>query len=144
MVSFYLFYIDIVTRIVHILKQFNNLPYMISAAKTVVTRTQPSSRVRFIEGSEDDRSLLAHLGKFDLVYSTISLHHWKYPVKAIRSMFQALREGGMMILHDLKRVSWLYMLHFRYQIDYYRKILERVPTNFDIISQFTLIKATML
>jgi ubiquinone/menaquinone biosynthesis C-methylase UbiE len=88
-------------------------PDMISAAKTVVTRTQPSSRVRFIEGSVDDMSLLARLDKFDLVYSTFSLHHWKYPVKAIRSMFRALREGGLMILHDLKRVPWLYLLPFR-------------------------------
>jgi ubiquinone/menaquinone biosynthesis C-methylase UbiE len=85
-------------------------PHMIAVAKKVVGRTQPSSRVRFIEGSVDNLSFLAHLGKFDLVYSTFSLHHWEYPVKAIKSMYHSLRKGGLMMLHDLKRVSWLYPL----------------------------------
>ena len=48
-------------------------PDMISIAKSVVRRTQPSSRVRFVEGSMIDKSIMAHLGKFDLVYSTFSL-----------------------------------------------------------------------
>ncbi len=85
-------------------------PHMIAMAKKVVSRTQPSSRVRFIEGSVDNLCFMAHLGKFDLVYSTFSLHHWEYPVKAIKSMYHALRRGGLMMLHDLKRVSWLYSL----------------------------------
>lgn len=83
---------------------------MISRAKTVVNQTQPACRVRFIEGSADDRSLLARLGKFDLVYSTFSLHHWEEPVRAIKSMYRTLKEGGLMLLYDLKRVSWLYLL----------------------------------
>ena len=85
-------------------------PDMISIAKTVVNRTQPSSRVRFIEGNVDDRSLMARLGKFDLIFSTFSLHHWEHPVQAMKAMYRALKEGGLMMLHDLKRVPWLYLL----------------------------------
>ena len=88
-------------------------PEMITIAKTVVGRTQPPSRVRFIEGSVDDRSLMAGLGKFDLVYSTFSLHHWEHPVEAIRSMYRALRKDGLMMLFDLKRVGWLYLVPAR-------------------------------
>lgn len=88
-------------------------PDMISIAKTVVGRTQSSSRVRFIEGSVDDRSLMAQLGKFDLVYSTFSLHHWEKPVQAIKSMYRSLRKGGLVMLHDLKRVPWLYLFPAR-------------------------------
>ena len=88
-------------------------PDMIAMAKKVVGRTQPSCRVRFIEGSVDDCSLMVHLGKFDLVYSTFSLHHWEHPVQAIKAMYRTLRKGGLMILHDLKRVSWLYLLPTR-------------------------------
>jgi SAM-dependent methyltransferase len=88
-------------------------PDMIEVAKTTVNRTQTSSRVRFLEGSIDDRSFMVHLGKFDLVYSTFSLHHWGNPINAIKHMYRALREGGLMILHDLKRVFWLYALPSR-------------------------------
>jgi ubiquinone/menaquinone biosynthesis C-methylase UbiE len=88
-------------------------PAMISIAKKVVGRSQPSSRVRFIEGSVDDRSLMARLGKFDLVYSTFSMHHWEQPVLAIKSMYRALRKGGLVMLHDLKRVPWLYLFPAR-------------------------------
>jgi SAM-dependent methyltransferase len=88
-------------------------PDMITIAKTVVGRTQPPSRVRFIEGSVDDGSLMARLGKFDLVYSTFSLHHWEHPVQAITSMYRALRKDGLMMLFDLKRVAWLYLVPAR-------------------------------
>jgi ubiquinone/menaquinone biosynthesis C-methylase UbiE len=83
---------------------------MIKIAGEVVGRTQHPSRVRFIPGSVDDRALMARLGKFDLVYSTFSLHHWEHPVRAIRSMYRALARDGLMVLHDFKRVPWLYVL----------------------------------
>jgi ubiquinone/menaquinone biosynthesis C-methylase UbiE len=86
---------------------------MIAIAKTVVERTQHPCRVRFIEGSVDDRSLMSRLGKFDLVYSTFSLHHWQHPVQAIESIYRALGKNGLMMLFDLKRVSWLYLLPVR-------------------------------
>lgn len=86
---------------------------MISTAKQVLGRTQPACRVRFIEGSVDDKSLMIHLGKFDLVYSTFSLHHWEKPVQAMKTMYRALKQGGLMMLHDLKRVPWLYLLPVR-------------------------------
>lgn len=88
-------------------------PDMISTAKEVVGRSQPSNRVRFINGSADDMSLMTHLGKFDLVYSTFSLHHWEKPVQAMKAMHRALKDSGLMLLHDLKRVPWLYFLPAR-------------------------------
>jgi SAM-dependent methyltransferase len=88
-------------------------PDMIAIAKTVVGRTQHPSRVRFIEGSVDDDSLMARLGKFDLVYSTFSLHHWDHPVEALKSMYRVLRKDGLLMLHDMKRVSWLYLVPAR-------------------------------
>jgi ubiquinone/menaquinone biosynthesis C-methylase UbiE len=73
-------------------------PDMISTAKEVVGLSQPPNRVRFINGSAADMSLMAHLGKFDLVYSTFSLHHWEKPVQAIKAMYQALKDSGLMLL----------------------------------------------
>ena len=88
-------------------------PDMISIAQSVVAERHHPSRVRFICGSVDDRRLLAGLGKFDLVISTFSLHHWEDPVRSLQTMVRVLKEGGRMMLHDLKRVGWLYLLPFR-------------------------------
>jgi ubiquinone/menaquinone biosynthesis C-methylase UbiE len=85
-------------------------PDMIKIAREVVNRSQHTSRVRFVHGSVDDAALMGRLGKFDLVYSTFSLHHWEHPVRAICAMYKALGKGGLMLLHDFKRVPWLYLL----------------------------------
>jgi len=128
---------------------------MISIAKTVVGRTQHPSRVRFIEGSVDDRSLMARLGKFDLIYSTFSLHHWEQPVQAIKSMYRALRKGGLVMLHDLKRVPWLYLFPARngfmksiraaYRPGEIRKMMSRAKIdNFKIKTPFPYFWHTIL
>jgi SAM-dependent methyltransferase len=85
-------------------------PDMIAIARNVVAHSPHPSRVKFIAGSVDDRSLMSRLGKFDLVYSTFSLHHWEHPVQAIKTMYRALISGGLMLLHDFIRVPWLYLL----------------------------------
>jgi SAM-dependent methyltransferase len=69
-----------------------------------------TDRVRFVQGSVDDQSAVSNLGKFDLVYSTFSLHHWDDPVKSLKTLYDAVGEGGMLYIHDLKRVWWLYWI----------------------------------
>ncbi len=72
-----------------------------------------SNRVSFVQGSIDDRRNLKELGQFDLVYSTFSLHHWKHPQEAWRAMYSFVKENGRLLIHDLKRVPWLYHLPFQ-------------------------------
>jgi ubiquinone/menaquinone biosynthesis C-methylase UbiE len=86
---------------------------MIAVAEKVVETSHAPCRVRFIEGKVEDELLINRLGKFDLVYSTFSLHHWEDPVRAIRAMHRILSERGILMLHDLKRVAWLYWLPLR-------------------------------
>jgi ubiquinone/menaquinone biosynthesis C-methylase UbiE len=112
---------------------------MIAMAKKIVGRMQPACRIRFIEGNVEDHSQMIHLGKFDLVYSTFSLHHWDKPIQAIKSIYRSIKTGGMMLLFDLKRVPWLYVLPARngfiesiraaYRSSEIRKILSRAHIN---------------
>lgn len=40
---------------------------------------------------------------FDLVISTLSLHHWRQPVLALREIRRVLAPGGSMLIFDLRR-----------------------------------------
>jgi SAM-dependent methyltransferase len=86
---------------------------MIAVAEKVVGKSHAPGRIRFIKGKVEDESLVNRLGKFDLVYSTFSLHHWEDPVRAIRAMHRILSDRGVLMLHDFKRVAWLYWLPLR-------------------------------
>ena len=59
-------------------------------------------------GDAADAGLLQSLGKFDLIYSTYSLHHWENPRQVIDNLMTALADDGVLFIHDLRRVWWLY------------------------------------
>ena len=67
-------------------------------------------RINYIVGDVNDENVMRGLGKFDLVYSTLSLHHWKEPEKSIRNLWQVVKENGTLYICDFKRVWWLYFL----------------------------------
>ena len=54
--------------------------------------------------------MMEGLGKFDLVYSTFSLHHWKDPGISISNLWNAVKDNGILYTHDFKRVWWLCFL----------------------------------
>jgi SAM-dependent methyltransferase len=65
-------------------------------------------RIKFVIGDATDERLIKELGKFDLVYSTYSLHHWENPRKIIDNIMTSLADNGVLFIHDLRRVWWLY------------------------------------
>ena len=83
---------------------------MIIVANEYVKKESLASQINFIEGDIEDDKLSGKLGKYDLVYSTFSLHHWLNPEKAIKNLLQYLKEDGILIIYDLKRVWWLYWI----------------------------------
>jgi SAM-dependent methyltransferase len=83
-------------------------PNMASVAREHVGRKGLGGRVQFVVGDAEDEDLINALGKFDLVYGTYTLHHWKDPKKVIRNLTSAVADGGVLYLYDLRRVWWLY------------------------------------
>jgi len=67
-------------------------------------------RINYVLGNVNDEKIIQGLGKFDLVYSTLSLHHWKEPEQSISNLWQAVKDNGMLYICDFKRVWWLYFL----------------------------------
>ena len=82
-------------------------PDMAAVAGDYIRDKSLEDRIRYVVGSIDDEKLLEKLGKFDMVYSTFSLHHWKEPEKSIRNLWNAVADKGMLYLQDFKRIGWL-------------------------------------
>jgi ubiquinone/menaquinone biosynthesis C-methylase UbiE len=79
---------------------------MIKVATSYSLSHNVNDRITFVEGVVEDDTLIQSLGKFDLIYSTFSLHHWKEPVRAINNLYKALKEDGVLLVYDLER-HWL-------------------------------------
>lgn len=67
-------------------------------------------RIKYISGDACDISSMKELGKFDLIYSTFTLHHWDKAEIAIKNLYSMLNDNGLLYIHDLKRVIWLYYI----------------------------------
>ena len=71
---------------------------------------QLQDRISYVVSDVNDENIIQELGKFDLVYSTLSLHHWKDPKKSIRNLWHIVKDNGILYICDFKRVWWLYFL----------------------------------
>ena len=83
---------------------------MIDFAERPVQEEGIGDRVRFVQGNAENAGVLQSLGPFDLVYSTFSLHHWEKPLRVIKNIYRTVAEKGTLLIHDLRRVWWLYYL----------------------------------
>lgn len=83
---------------------------MVTVANEYLKKRNLESSINFIEGNIEENRLVDKLGKFDLVYSTFSLHHWENPERAIKNLMKYVKKGGVLIIYDLKRVWWLYWI----------------------------------
>jgi ubiquinone/menaquinone biosynthesis C-methylase UbiE len=88
-------------------------PDMITVAREEAESGGVGARIDFVEGDATDTELPDRLGQFELVYSSFSLHHWDDPEVAIKNLLRAVAPGGVLFIHDLKRVWWLYWIPSR-------------------------------
>jgi ubiquinone/menaquinone biosynthesis C-methylase UbiE len=82
-------------------------PDMAAVAGDYIHERKLADRIRYVVGNVDDERLLENFGKFNLVYSTFSLHHWKAPEKSIRNLWNVVADNGTLYLYDFKRIGWL-------------------------------------
>jgi ubiquinone/menaquinone biosynthesis C-methylase UbiE len=80
---------------------------MAAVAGDYIRESRLEDRISYVVGDAGDERLLKKLGKFDLVYSTFSLHHWKSPEKSIRNLWNAVADSGTLYLYDFRRIGWL-------------------------------------
>jgi SAM-dependent methyltransferase len=82
----------------------------VTVAREYIQRKALADRVQFVVGDSVDADLLRSLGTFDLIYSTLSLHHWENPEQVIRNLLDVLADDGVLFIYDLRRVWWLYWI----------------------------------
>jgi len=80
---------------------------MATVANEYINERKLQHRIHYVVGDAGDQDMMEGLGKFDLVYSTFSLHHWKDPETSISNLWNAVKDKGTLYIHDFKRVWWL-------------------------------------
>jgi 2-polyprenyl-3-methyl-5-hydroxy-6-metoxy-1,4-benzoquinol methylase len=85
-------------------------PEMVAVANEYINERKLQDRIHCVVGDVGDQDMMEGLGKFDLVYSTFSLHHWKDPEASIPNLWNAVKDNGILYIHDFKRVWWLCFL----------------------------------
>jgi 2-polyprenyl-3-methyl-5-hydroxy-6-metoxy-1,4-benzoquinol methylase len=83
---------------------------MVSVASEYIEKKGLQSQILPIIGNIEDDEFILTLDKFDFIYSTFSLHHWKNPSKVIHNLMELLNDTGILMIYDLKRVWWLYWI----------------------------------
>lgn len=83
---------------------------MATVAKERIEDRGLGDRIDYLVCDANKKEDVEKLGKFDLVYSIYSLHHWDDPKKCIENLYSAIKDDGILYIGDLKRVWWLYYL----------------------------------
>jgi SAM-dependent methyltransferase len=91
-------------------------------------------------GDVGDRAFLESLGKFDLVYSTFSVHHWKDPELSMANVRTAVRDGGVTYLYDLNRVWWLRWLRWLRLLPFVGRMLRQFDAAYSSSEMRTLLE----
>lgn len=71
---------------------------MVRTAMKNVAASGLSDRIDVIQGNAS--KLPFEDGRFDLVVSTGSIHHWKEPVRSLKEIGRVLRPGGYALIYD--------------------------------------------
>ena len=85
-------------------------PDMAKAGREYIKECGLKEKISYFVCDAADESAIEKLGKFDLVYSAFSLHHWRDPERVIKNLLSCINENGILYIYDLKRVWWLYLL----------------------------------
>lgn len=88
-------------------------PGMATVANEYISKNGLENRIRYLVGDVNDGKMLQELGKFNFVYSTFSLHHWKAPENSLRNLWNVVEDKGVLYIYDFKRIGWLCSLPLR-------------------------------
>ncbi len=85
-------------------------PAMATVANEYIAENNLQNRISYVVGDVNDGDFMRKLGKFDFVCSTFSLHDWKPPDDAVRNLWEAVGENGILYMYDFRRLDFLRFL----------------------------------
>ena len=74
---------------------------VLAQAETYAAQVGFGERTKFKKGSA--QAIPFPTGTFDLVISTLSLHHWREPLAVLNEVARIVRPGGAFLIFDLRR-----------------------------------------
>ncbi len=83
---------------------------MVEVGKEYIAENKLENRIDYLVGDVYDGEMVGGLGRFDFVFTSFSLHDWRPPDDALRNLWDAVGDGGVLYLHDFKRQGWLRFL----------------------------------
>ena len=86
---------------------------MIKVAEGYCKEKNLSDTIKYINGAVENTDLITSMGKFDIIYSTFSLHHWTNPTKGIKNLYEVLNEKGVLFIYDFYRGGLFYYLNIK-------------------------------
>ena len=89
------------------------LPEMAEVAQEYIKENRLEDRIEYLVGDVTDKEFIQGLGTYDLVYSSYSMHEWKRPERAIRNLWGAVGDNGILYIHDFRKMGWLRLLPFK-------------------------------
>jgi SAM-dependent methyltransferase len=75
---------------------------MLDAAGDYMAERGFSKKIRMVEGFVEDTTLLGSLGQFDLIYSTLSMHHWGNPIYGLKNLMKVIKPDGLIVIYDFR------------------------------------------
>jgi SAM-dependent methyltransferase len=97
---------------------------MISAASEFLIEIKTDTKINFVPGAVEDTNVIAALGKFDLIYTTYSMHHWDDQQKGIKNLYDALDKNGVLFIFDYCRNGFYYYFKMK------RRVRESIRASF--------------
>lgn len=97
--------------LIQIAKKFKNVELMgidvanemVEIAKNEVNKVSLDKLIKFEVGSAENLPLSDN--SIDYIVSTLSLHHWRDPLKAFNEINRVLKKGGTLLIFDFRRDS---------------------------------------
>jgi len=76
---------------------------LIVPAEEYIDEAGLGNRISFKKGKVEDSIKLNSLGKFNLIYSSYSLHHWDDAEQGFSNLYNSLSQEGILFIHDFYR-----------------------------------------
>lgn len=89
---------------------------MISVAEEFLKGTKTETRIDFVAGTVEDTKIIESLGKFDMIYTTYSMHHWNDVQKGIKNLYDALDKNGILFIFDYFRNGFFYYFKMKRRV----------------------------
>ena len=77
----------------------------ITAIDTSGPKFSSSDNMAFVKGSVEQLAFASE--SFDLVFTVLSLHHWREKDKGISEIYRVLKKGGRLIIGDPLLEDWM-------------------------------------